>query len=221
MAQAKAQAEEALKRVQDGEDLEKLSDEYEGSVYYESEEAYYSSGYAYGDWLFSQERKAGDSAVLEDEKGYYVMIFRDRFRHEYPTVAIRDISFPVSPAAENLTRNTKIPVRQRKPFWRNGNLETGRKSSSRSSMRNIPRQAKKNNGLYENVLKDQLASQVDSWSFDETRKPGDCEVIYADEGFHVLYFVGFQEPAWEIEAEKIFGRKRFRTCLTASWTKWK
>ena len=42
--------------------------------------------------------------MLEDEKGYYVMIFRDRFRHEYPTVAIRDISFPVSPAAENLNQ---------------------------------------------------------------------------------------------------------------------
>ncbi len=202
MAQAKAQAEEALKRVQDGEDLEKLSDEYEGSVYYESEEAYYSSGYAYGDWLFSQERKAGDSAVLEDEKGYYVMIFRDRFRHEYPTVAIRDISFPVSPAAENLDQEYEDSCAAAEAVleeWESGDRteEQFEKLYEEHSSA-----GEENNGLYENVLKDQLASQVDSWSFDETRKPGDCEVIYADEGFHVLYFVGFQEPAWEIEAEK-------------------
>ena len=36
---------------------------------------------------------------------------------------------------------------------------------------------------------------------EEARKAGDCEVIYAEDGFHVLYFVGFGEPAWEIEAE--------------------
>ena len=96
MEKAKAQAEDVLKRVQGGEDLKKLSDEYEGTVYYGSDEMYYSSGYAYGDWLFSEERASGDSAVLEDEKGYYVMVFRDRFRHEYPAVTIRDISFPVN-----------------------------------------------------------------------------------------------------------------------------
>ena len=104
MEKAKAQAEDVLKRVQGGEDLKKLSDEYEGTVYYGSDEMYYSSGYAYGDWLFSEERASGDSAVLEDEKGYYVMVFRDRFRHEYPAVTIRDISFPVNLNAENLDK---------------------------------------------------------------------------------------------------------------------
>ena len=42
--------------------------------------------------------------MLEDEKGYYVMVFRDRFRHEYSAVTIRDISFPVNLTAENLDK---------------------------------------------------------------------------------------------------------------------
>lgn len=201
MKEAKAQAEDALERVQSGEDLKELSDEYEGTVYYESDEAYYSSGYAYGDWLFSEKRSSGDSAVLEDEKGYYVMVFRDRFRHEYPGVTIRDISFPVNLTAENLDKEYEDSCADAEAVleeWKSGEKteEQFEKLYEKFSS------SEENDGLYENVLKDQMDSYVDRWSFDEARKPGDCEVIYADDGFHVLYFVGFGEPAWKIEEEK-------------------
>lgn len=201
MEKAKAQAEDVLKRVQGGEDLKKLSDEYEGTVYYGSDEMYYSSGYAYGDWLFSEERTSGDSAVLEDEKGYYVMVFRDRFRHEYPAVTIRDISFPVNLNAENLDKEYEDSCAEAEAAleeWKSGEKT---EEQFEKLYEEYSSTEEENGGLQENILKDQLDSYVDRWSFDEARKAGDCEVIYAEDGFHVLYFVGFGEPAWEIEAE--------------------
>lgn len=202
MEEAKALAEEALKRVRGGEELEEISGEYEDCVYYASDEAYYSSGYAYGDWLFDDQRKNGDSEVLEDEKGYYVMVFREKFRHEYLTVNIRDISFGVNTAAEDLDTEYEESCANAEAFLED--WESGERSEEAFAglYEEYSSAEEENSGLYENVLQDQLDSYVNKWCFDEARKPGDCEVIYADSGFHVLYFVGFGKSAWEIEAEE-------------------
>ena len=56
-------------------------------------------------------------------------------------------------------------------------------------------------GLYEKLVKDTLDSSVEQWCFDEARKPGDCEVVYGEDGFHLLYFVRADRPAWMQEVE--------------------
>jgi hypothetical protein len=47
-----------------------------------------------------------------------------------------------------------------------------------------------NGGACRNLAQGQLAAPLDAWCFDETRQPGDTELIQTDCGWHILYFCG-------------------------------
>lgn len=52
-------------------------------------------------------------------------------------------------------------------------------------------QSAENGGLYEGVYPGQMNStEFESWCFDETRQPGDHEIIRSEYGYHIMYFVG-------------------------------
>ena len=49
---------------------------------------------------------------------------------------------------------------------------------------------KTDGGLYENVGYNQMVSEFEDWSFDETRAPGDTGIIRTSYGYHIMYFSG-------------------------------
>lgn len=53
-------------------------------------------------------------------------------------------------------------------------------------------------GSYENVLKDDLIKELDTWLFDDARVNGDCELIKTDFGYHIIVYNGVGEPAWKV-----------------------
>lgn len=58
-----------------------------------------------------------------------------------------------------------------------------------------------NGGLYEKTAKGSMVSEVDSWLFDPSRKPGDTGIVHTTYGYHVMYFVGDNQPEWHNEAQ--------------------
>lgn len=54
-------------------------------------------------------------------------------------------------------------------------------------------------GAYYRIEKGQMPEQIDSWCFDDERKPGDHTVISLDDGVHLIYFVSSQER-WQAKA---------------------
>ncbi len=48
-------------------------------------------------------------------------------------------------------------------------------------------------GAYRDLEQGQLVQVLDAWCFDETRKPGDTELIHTDCGWHILYFCGSRD----------------------------
>ncbi|MBE6932880.1 MAG: hypothetical protein E7464_05840 [Ruminococcaceae bacterium] len=51
-------------------------------------------------------------------------------------------------------------------------------------------QSAENGGLYEGIYPGQMnSSEFESWCFDETRQPGDHEIIRSEYGYHIMYFV--------------------------------
>ena len=200
--QAKETAEEALLKVREGKELKTLAGEYEDAVYYSTDDAYFSTGYAYGDWLFDSERRDGDSDLIEDKNGVYVLVFHGRSRHEYETVNIRDICFAVDAKAENPDEeyeNSCLKAEDVYEQWKSGGATeelfaglADEYSSSETS----------DGGLYTNLKKDSVDSFIGKWCFDAKRRAGDCDVVYTDNGFHVLYFVSYGTPAWKIEVDE-------------------
>lgn len=209
-AAAEKQARTVLARVEKGEALKTVSEEYPDAAYYATEDAYYSEGYSYGDWLFVEARREGDSTVIDDGKGFYVMVFHGRSRREYATVNVRDILFAVdtsdldTSAADYSTKRDQRyedSCKQAEEIleeWTTGGATEelfARLADEHSSA------TEHKGGLYEKLVKDTLDSSVERWCFDEARKPGDCEVVYGEDGFHLLYFVRADRPVWMQEVE--------------------
>ncbi len=56
-------------------------------------------------------------------------------------------------------------------------------------------------GLYKNYREgeNESAYEFDNWCFDKSRKVGDCEVMSADYGAHVMYLESFGEYKWKLD----------------------
>ncbi len=48
-------------------------------------------------------------------------------------------------------------------------------------------------GIYTFVEKGQMVTEFNDWCFDESRKPGDTDLVKTQFGYHVMYFVGSEE----------------------------
>ena len=53
-----------------------------------------------------------------------------------------------------------------------------------------------NGGLYTEVYKGQMVTEFNDWCFDASRKDGDTGIVDTTYGSHVMYFVGYDLPAW-------------------------
>ena len=55
-------------------------------------------------------------------------------------------------------------------------------------------------GLYEQVYQGQMVTEFNDWCFDPARQTGDTGIIHNEStGYHVMYFVGYDQPYWEIQ----------------------
>ena len=49
-----------------------------------------------------------------------------------------------------------------------------------------------------------MVSEFNDWCFDPARKSGDTGIVYNEgsyTGYHVMYFVGEDVPAWQVSVE--------------------
>lgn len=53
-----------------------------------------------------------------------------------------------------------------------------------------------NGGLYTDVQPGDMITEFNDWCFDESRQPGDHEIIQTSYGSHIMYFVGESETAY-------------------------
>ena len=55
-------------------------------------------------------------------------------------------------------------------------------------------------GLYEQVYQGEMVTEFNDWCFDPARQSGDTGIIYSEStGYHIMYFVGYDQPYWEIQ----------------------
>lgn len=194
---AKQLAEVILKEVQRNGELKTISETYqEKGTYYSSTDAYYDKSFSYGDWLFSKERKEGDSTIIQDTKGYYVMLFHSRDISEYKSANIIDSYFPVDvstldPESEDYSNQVD------KLFEESCNqaeqMLTGWKKDGQVTSQS--------NDMVKQLTKGDLDAEIEQWVFESGRKTGDCAVLYTKKGFHAVYYLDSGTLAWKVRAE--------------------
>ena len=75
--------------------------------------------------------------------------------------------------------------------------------------------SKDNGGLYDDVSPDQMVTEFNDWCFDESRKAGNTGIVANDAaggsyiGYHVMYFVGTDDPYWMVQVRNAMTNKAY------------
>ena len=224
MATAKATADQIYADWQAGGDLEELAEASSDTATYTSSDSIAYSSAVLNSWFFDDARQAGDSAVLEDESGsaYYVAVFESKGRNDYNTVDIRHIL--ISPEASTLSSDDEgyeedVAAKQAEALeqaealleeWKAG--EATEDSFAELAKANSADGSASEGGLYTEVYKNQMVAEFNDWCFDPARQSGDTGVVETTYGAHVMYFVGYDIPYWQIQV-----RDDLRTEAVNEW----
>lgn len=178
MEVAKAAAEDAMKRVKT-----------EGELTTKAKRLAVAT--LLRDWLFDEERTAGDATVIEDSYNhrYYVAAFEDRYLDETLAADVRMVITQEDDGQAILDE------------WKSG-AATEESFAELCDKYNDPQLVALERGLYEALTPSNLnlPEELTGWIGDGARKPGDTAVISpeSEDYTYVLYYVAPNEPEWVI-----------------------
>ena len=146
--------------------------------------------------IFSEDRAAGEHFIIEDkEMGNCTLYFilSPVSLDDGPTVTLRNI-FLSSEKHEQLEKDAQNIVDE----W----TQKGQTEDMFAYLAAVYGEdaSKQKGGLVECAGEDEMDEAVAKWCFDLTRKEGDCTMINADGGIHILYFKSRAETGWKEQA---------------------
>lgn len=173
----------------------------------------------YSEWLSDSERKDNDVVSIPEEvtetdddgnevtsvDGYYVVMFLSRNDNLDKMANVRHLLVEFEGGETDDEGNTTYSDEDKAATkeiadgylntWKEGDateesfIELVKEYSADSSA--------ETGGLYENINRDSsYVANFLSWSIDESRKAGDCEVIETEYGYHVMYYSGDSELSY-------------------------
>ena len=205
---AKAQAEEIAAATTSEEFKDKIlavvSEEEKES--YTSDEATLISALSYDglnivelrDWLFDGKRVSGETFVMDDSdyQSYIAVMFLDRSSADYNTVAVRHILIQPEKgengeATEEAWEKAKEKADEIYQTYIDGEkteeafAELAKEHSSDGNA--------STGGIYHGIFKGQMVASFNDWCFDESRKPGDTDIVRTEYGYHIMYFSAYED----------------------------
>lgn len=143
-----------------------------------------SLGEEMAEWMYASGRKEGDVNVFSGTSTLTLVYFVNRDDLDYPTRSLRHILLQSEEEDEEVLKELqdiyddwKAGIKTEESFGVYADSHSDDKSTE--------------GGLYTEVYKGQLYTEIDEWLFDEARKPGDTEIVFTeDAGYHLLYYVG-------------------------------
>ena len=226
LQKAKDAAAAVLETVKSGILPEKAAKEYESIATYSHPESGTYSGDAATKWVFDDSRQAGDTEIVENGTSIYLLIFHSRSRNEYNTVDVRHILFKVDTSSldskaddyeaklEELKAGKKQEAENALQAWKDGDATEESFAALANKLSEDPG-SNTNGGLYKQVYKGQMVSEFNDWCFDESRKAGDTGIVANDAaggsyiGYHVMYFVGTDDPYWMVQVRNAMMNKEY------------
>lgn len=171
-------------------------------------------------WLADSSRKAGDFTVISDTSttkdedgnnvtktaGYYLVVFEGRNDNAMRLVNVRHILkkftggkagddgstiiYSKEEKASALTEINKV-----KMLWLEGKAT---EDSFAELVKNNTDDtgSKETGGLYEDIRPGQMVPAFNDWCFDTSRKAGDYGVVETEYGYHLIYFVGYEQMTY-------------------------
>ena len=202
---AKAAADAALARFQNGEDLETISKDYDIASFVTKDEG--SNGTdTVSAWVFDITRTPGESAVIDDGTNYYVVHYKSMSRQEYNTIDVRHILARVDSSSldkksdtyeqelADLKAQKKAEAEKIYQEWKDGDAT----EESFAALADKYSADSPEGGLYTQVYHNMMVTAFNDWCFDAARQPGDTDIVETTYGYHIMYFVGQDLPYWRV-----------------------
>lgn len=149
-------------------------------------------------WLFDEERKAGDTTVIEDATShrYYVLGFEDRYLDK-------------SRSADARILMTKEDGEAILGEWKNGAVTEESFAEICDKYRD-PAVSTAKGGLYEALVSGNMDEELREWIFDESRNAGDTTVITPEgsEYTYVIYYVAPNQEEWYLSIRQTLLNER-------------
>lgn len=171
------------------------------------------------EWLADSERKDGDIAAIPNEgtvtaedgtettvvNGYYVALFHSKNENKDAMSNVRHllVEFECEEEGEHDHEDYTDEEKAAAKTEAEGYLKTWSEGEkTEESFIELVKEhsddtSASEGGLFENVNPgSNYVPNFLNWSIDDARKPGDCEVIESEYGYHVMYYVGDSEMTY-------------------------
>lgn len=150
-------------------------------------------------WVFSDERKAGDSIVTDENRAYNaILVTNPIHRDDRVTRNVRHILIMVgdNEKADQYKETAEAILDE----WRDGKAD---EESFAKLARDYTEDtgSKNTGGLYKGVMQGQMVAEFNDWLFDEKRKTGDTGIVRTTYGYHIMYYPGVEMPKWQFDAD--------------------
>lgn len=155
----------------------------------------------YSEWLLDAGRKAGDTAVIDTDAGSTALLFLAREGNDYHLQNMRHIL--IKTASETDENGNTVYTDEA------GEAAKARIEEIRAEYEADPTEdrfaelageysedagSNANGGLYENVYRGQMVTNINDFLFDASRERGDVAVLFGEsdsyQGWHLVYYVG-------------------------------
>lgn len=146
-------------------------------------------------WLFDSSTKVGTAKLFSDEEnGKYIVVLALKAPHQEQTVTARHILFSTKDqntgsdlSDEEIAEKKNQAEDILKQF--NEGSKTEESFAALAVKYTEDSGSSANGGLYENIYPGQMVAEFNDWCFDESRQPGDVEMVKTDYGYHIIYFI--------------------------------
>ena len=231
----KALADEVLAKLEAGEEMEDLIQEYSEQLYSSAEgsSATYSTlaYFAYADWLIDGARKAGDVAIIEDGSDsicyYYVVRFDGRGLDQEQTHDVRHLLVKAGSANGTATPTQEEYDQAEEKAqalldqWKAGEA-TEASFIYLVSANSEDSGSAQNGGLISNITTaSNYVTSFKDWALDPARKEGDVELVKSEYGWHIMYYVSTNDPVWKQNTTTALQNQDYENLansITEGWT---
>ena len=161
------------------------------------------------DWMYDESRIYADKTVIQSGNDAIVLYFIDRYRDDSLTVDVRHILIQPEDAEDE----ESVAAAQEKAQgiydqWLAGDA-TEDSFAALAETYSEDDGSIANGGLYEQVYQNEMVAEFNDWCFDPARQPGDNDIVQTDYGFHIMYFIGTDDPYWQVQVSSDLSSQSF------------
>lgn len=159
-------------------------------------------------FLFNDERKLGDTALIDGDNAYFVVFFKSKNICEDKTVDFRHIYFNTVGANSEEKAQLKSKAQALFSTIKEEKELTEDTFSSYAFVYSDDTLTRNDGGLMEGVKKGDTDKALEDWLFGD-RKTGDIELIETSLGYHIVYFSGENEIYWKLAARNYLTKELY------------